>query len=309
MKPTAFHRVFPWLLAAVAALLWLPAAFQLRAGGHLEFTPNPGSIGSSPYGKTLGLAIQGPIDVVWHVGQNEDPFDHHHHHDGAAEHAEEHDCCPHCDSKAARSDSSPHLPGPIASAHHWLEDLQHASRRRTSEFAPVGLHRIHLRREVERKLRFAYWLDPTNFSNYNALFLFLTEQSLTERDSDLAAVLELADQTREIVEREQANPEPWLTAAATHLAHLEIAYRLKDQQAPDYETIQYHLEGMASSLNRFAFLRDFLQTSGGWELIPAVRRADMEERHSLFRRFLEAQQAIYANHFGDESSTPAQPES
>ena len=289
MKPTAFHRAFPWLLAAVAALLWLPAAFQLRAGGHLEFTPNPGSIGSSPYGKTLGLAIQGPIDVFWHVGQNEDPFDDHHHHDGAAEHAD--------------------LPSGIDAARHWLEDLQHASRRRTSDFAPGGLHRIHLRREVERKLRFAYWLDPTNFANYNALFLFLTEQSLTERDSNFGAVLELADQTREIVEREQANPEPWLTAAATHLAHLEIAYRLKDEQAPDYETIQHHLEGMESSLNRFAFLRDFLVTYGAWERIPAVRRADMEDRHRTFSRFLEAQQTIFANHFGAETSPPPQPES
>ena len=49
--------------------LWGGMAKKFNAADELSYTPNVACMKGSPYGKVLGLAMQGPIDFYWHKGK------------------------------------------------------------------------------------------------------------------------------------------------------------------------------------------------------------------------------------------------
>jgi|GEM_PF-2169343 len=51
---------------------WHFAGKRLQGDGLFEAEPNVLSLKGSPFGKTIAMAMQGPIDVYWHEGEAHD---------------------------------------------------------------------------------------------------------------------------------------------------------------------------------------------------------------------------------------------
>lgn len=285
------------------AVAWAGQSVSLREQGMLDLTPNIAALGQSPYGKTLGFAIQSPIDAYWHSAEDHD-HDHEHGHD--AEHEHEHDpnepggthpgCAdPHCPHEhgavaTANPGEAPH--GLLPAAKGFIEEMSHAVEKRTSPYGQSSAHKRYIRRQIERKLATAYWLDPGNYANYNAYHLFLSESSLHTRDVDFPSVRDLADRTRLSVDSEGVNPEPWLTAASAMMNKMEILFHLRREGDDTVGQFEAALGEAKYCLGRYRTLRNRQVKAGLWEGIPVARRDVMESRATMLGRWLEAQEVI-----------------
>jgi hypothetical protein len=278
---------------AVLATAYGAMAVALRDRGLLDLNPNLCGIGSSPYGKTLGMVIQSPIDAYWHAKGVED----HHDHGGAAAFGA-------LDELAAGVEDQPLAPARLlAKAKGIVSGLGGAVKERNNPHALTQGHQRYLRRQIERKLATAYWFDPTNYTNYNAYHLFLSEAELHTREVDFDSVLELCDRTLEYVEREQVNPEPWLTGAAAMVNKLEILFFLRERRPGVHSEFSAAVEAMRRCLMRHEFLRDWQQANERWEIVPQARREAMEMRHSMLLRLLDAQETILRERLGSDRAT------
>ena len=269
-------------VAAVGAWLWLSLA--LRQKGGLDMVPNIAAIGMSPYGKTLALAVQSPIDAYWHAGEQ---------HDHDSDHDEDHcpECARHREEEAREAEEASH--GPVmARAKLFVEGLTHCAEARTNPHGQTEAHKRYLRRQVENKLSVAYWLDPTNYANYNCYHLFLTESALGTREHKIEDVIQLCDDTRSIVEREKVNPEPWLTAASADINKMEMVFLHRDSLPDPRESMARAITDMEFCLGRYQFLRDREAAAGTWNQIAEPRREVMEQRFRMLGRLLEAQKVI-----------------
>jgi len=285
---TRFHTLSLASTALVAVGAWVWLSLALRDRGGLDMTPNIASIGMSPYGKTLALVVQGPIDAYWHVGED----DHDHEHEaGEAD-------CPECAEKKQAEHQAQASEGPVlVRAKAFVEELTHCAQARNNPHGQTEAHKRYLRRQIENKLSSAYWLDPSNYANYNAYHLFLTESALGTREHSLADVLALCDQTRAYVEREKINPEPWLTAASALLAKMELVFLHRNTMPEARETMARSIDDMGFCLNRYVFLRDCQVAAQRWTEVSEPRREVMEQRHQMLDRLLEAQKTILKERF------------
>ena len=76
-----------WILVALllgGSVAWVYSGKRLDRAGKLAYRPNVLCLKGSPFGRTIALAMRGPVDVYWHRGQvHLDEEDHEHgHHDG-----------------------------------------------------------------------------------------------------------------------------------------------------------------------------------------------------------------------------------
>ena len=270
------------VLVALAGVAWAWQTIRLREAGKLDLVPNIASIGRSPYGKTLAMAIQGPVDAYWHKGREP-------HHDHGPEHGH-----------AEGEDGAPEDGGAgLVKAKEFLEGMEAAVVNPNTPYGQSAAHEKYLHRQIERKLEVAYWLDPGNYANFNALALFLSETALASREVNPDRVFYFADRTTDYVEaREKVNPEPWLTAASAVLAKMQWYEQLKDRIPDARARFAADLSRFEGYLNRYVFLRDLQMAGGHWEAIPVARREAMASRHLMLSKLLEAKKVILDAYFG-----------
>ncbi|BDS08493.1 hypothetical protein NT6N_35330 [Oceaniferula spumae] len=223
--------------------LWAGFAMQFQADDKLAYDPNPGCIKGSPYGKVLALAMQGPIDFYWHKGQS-----HEHAATLKAENRKAEECSSGCDDhthhhKHVHEDHATHAEGCGCGAHgeeakvvveapesplHTLAKLQikrmGASAHRKTDGKPLSeAHAKYLQSVTEDKLRLAYDLDPSNYTNYGNLHLFLSTTTYGKSSADDAAAVKLAQQTLDFCKLDEVDPASWITAAS---AAYNIVYHI-----------------------------------------------------------------------------------
>ena len=74
------------LVVGLGGGLYLTAG--LKQSGKLDYRPNVLTLNGSPFGRTLALAMRGPVDVYWHRGNVHDhEHGHDHSHDDGHTHA------------------------------------------------------------------------------------------------------------------------------------------------------------------------------------------------------------------------------
>lgn len=73
-------RTIQLVLLALGALGWVSLSKSFQDDGKLDHEPNPLHLKRSPFGRTLALAMRGPVDVYWHRGGVHDHGEGHHEH-------------------------------------------------------------------------------------------------------------------------------------------------------------------------------------------------------------------------------------
>jgi hypothetical protein len=277
---------------------WAGMSCVLRSDGFLEFEPNILTLKGIPFGRTVAVAMRGPVDVYWNAGES-------HAHGG-------HDCsgsdCAHAGHggggqqdllNSTRSMAEMELVLPPedslrGKALGRIDDWKAAYYTRTNPFGSSKVHRTFIMGETEKKLRLSYEMDPSNFAAYGSYFLFLSEALSTFKQEGeeevvqqqaVAAALELSRHTVRYCLALGDEPSALLTAAAAAHDYLQTRYTAGGSGTMP-EIIQF-LQIQHQCLEGFSKVRGEMVAKGTWERLPAVRREEMDVQNYLLGKLLE----------------------
>lgn len=316
---STFTKKISMLLALLAGVsLWAGFAQRFNSEGKFDYEPNVACLKGSPYGKVLALAMQGSIDFYWHKGTShehaealneecEHNHDHDHHHGDHGDH--DHDdqvassgCsgCAGCDAKAKREELAK------AQSEHHDEMAEHSAddaepmrerakkmimkmsataHRRTDDKPLTPAHKKYILGVTEDKLRLAYELDPTNYTNYGNLHLFIATTSYGRNPADDDAAVKLAKDTLEFCKKDQVDPASWVTAAS---AAYNIIYHIG--QYYEHYTVDEAKASLAEfdyCIKRYNELLEVAIEEG--RIFSEERYLEMKERVRYMAKLREAQ--------------------
>lgn len=281
-----------WICVALVASGLLGMAMSSRAlleQDSLVVPVNPFGINRSPFGEIFAMAMQGPIDTFWHQGYLANSASESKPQAPSCATCGSHDGCGHGLPEPGKGCDGSHVPWNVR-LRSYLESLEAAGTARTNTHRPSTAFDLHIRRQVEDKLRFAYHLDPAHYGNYNSYHFFLTEPQVGTRPILTPQAAKLAQETIDYCLAEAHDPRPALTAAAaaTNVIHLIFA----DQRNPDpvYSTAQMRdcLTLLDQCIARHLMLRDRWIASGQDQLLSPMRILEMEERFAFVKRIRDA---------------------
>ncbi len=259
-------------LVLCGAALWSHGASRLAAGGDFNYRPNPLGLKMSPYGQVIALAMQGGVDADWHGA--EQTGNGHTCSSCGHDHGEDGGSCSSGTEKTAPADRD------------FIHLIELAATERTNPRPPTPGHKFYLRRQVEDRLRLAFELDPSNYANYNAYHLFLTEPQVGTRPVINDNVLELARMTVEYCLRESNDPRPALTAASASCNILQLMFLEPGKHSID--AMRHHLQILDYSLGRHHELSAAWLASGDYERLSNARVTEMLERLRFCDKVREA---------------------
>lgn len=311
MNKTSQKLVTLCTLAAGAGL-WGAMAVRFDAGDKLSYEPNPGCLKGSPYGKVLALAMQGPIDFYWHKGQSHEHIETlkageksttahdcgHDHHGEACDHSHDHDHADHA-GHAENCGCPAHEKAGLVSGGEGEKPLRalakqkiktlDASRHRRTDGAPISAaHEKYLQSVTEDKLRLAYELDPTNYTNYGNLHLFIATNNYGKSDGDEQKAFELARETLAACKQDEVDPSTWLTAAS---AAYNVAYHIG--QYHERFSIPEAKDSLAEFDTCMETYRRLLQQSVEQGRIASQERLDQMQERARYLTKLRQAQGVY----------------
>lgn len=340
MKFTLHRHVTGFGVFALGLVLCAAAGKSLMESGEFGREPNILSLNGSPFGKTIAMAMQGPVDVYWHEGEAHDHVhapgescsgcDHDTQPDSRSDSEEiaesgdsvvvstggAHGDCEHGDCSHGSHEEHNHGPNeacsgcdqagaigslaaaPVSSLTETLrsgilqqiQDWQAEKNTRHNPLANSEIHKHFIRRQVEKKLMQTYRMDPTNYASYGAYFLFLSESSLSDRESSIENALILSQTTVQYCLREREDAQSLLTGAAAAHDTAQLLVNTGHEKAFEAAVQYSHVAEK--------FLDDFEQAAlqmafdGSWERYSNNRRAEMTERARLLRKLVEADRKI-----------------
>ncbi len=267
-------------LAACGAGLWTYAGSSLAANKAFDYTPNPLGIKMSPYGQVIAMAIQAPIDNDWtarlargrsgpHSPCGEESCDHDH----------THGQCGHNTETPPATGKAP-----------LIARLEAAAEERTNPRPPSPAHEFYLRSQVEKRLHFAWSLDPSNYANYHSYHLFLSESSVGTREALQADWIEhginVARFTIDYCLHENHDPRPSLTAAAAAANALELMLHQKDTRP--IADLQQMLATLDHALAKHVELSNAWVESGAWANLSPMRQQEVSDRYTFLLKIREA---------------------
>jgi len=269
MKPSRKH-IYSAAMIGGGMLVMALCAKPLAEHEALDFPVNALGINRSPFGEIFAMAMQGQVDVFFNQSIFGRPV-----RSDALE--------------GERSGRAPSIPlgGRLFG---FLARLESASMTRTNPHQNSPALNAHIRRQTEKKLRFAYQLDPAHYGNYAAYYFFLTEPGIGGRRIITPEAARLSQETIEYGLRESQDPRPSLTAAAalTNKIHLMFAERNAGHDTFSIAEKRESLELLDECIARHLEIRDQWIASGGDQLISQRRLDEMTDRLSFVRRIRDA---------------------
>lgn len=299
------------LVAACGTWVWQSRA--MYHDGALELEPNILHLKKSPFGRTLALAMRGPVDVYWHRGgvHDHDESEHGHDHSPGDEHehghSHDHDHGASTDEQLKTivnqmmEDEAEHSHAPeeepaakeFTGVRNFLLDHIDGMKRtyytRTNNRGDTKRHRAFIMGETEKRLKVSYEMDPSNLSGYGAYFLFLSEAlARVEGEKDEHGVITarrqkahiLAHTTIEYCLKHQDEAPAMITAATAAHDCLQIVL---EQPNPNRNLAASYLQTLDGTLIQYEQLRKAMVEQGTWSLFPPTRRNEMEKAYSLVR--------------------------
>lgn len=283
------------LLLGVGAGAWALTLQPLAHDPDTHIPPNPLGLKRSPYGEVLAMAMQSPINLVWHAGVSS--HEHHHHApDEPCNEGHEHEE----DADQVKPQATPS--GPLGSYQVYLEELNGAAEVRTNPKSPSQAHRFAMRRKVEDQLRFAYELDPSHYGNYTAYHFFLTQTNLGTRPELTRQAMALTEDTIQYCLSRTDDPRPALTAAAAIENELLIFFN--EPARHPLSEMRRKLDLLDTSLTRHRELREQWVQSGNWNLISHARQEEIDERYRFASKLRDAA-ATTIQRLASENGTPS----
>ena len=232
--------------------------------------------------------------------------DHGHHHDHAASDSHEHIAEGGCSDPECHDH---HAEEPAESTTRkltLLSKLNQAVSKRTNPNPPTTAHRLYLRREIEKKLKFAYDLDPSHYANYNSYNLFLTQSTLgthgLPQDEITRMVEKLADHTIRYCLAEEHDPRPALTATSAAYNVLERMLTIENEQNTT-ERMREQLEIMDFCMRRHFTLLDAAVNDGSFALFSPMRQDEILKRSQFAVRLRESALEAIVRREQPETST------
>ncbi|MDP0490559.1 MAG: hypothetical protein Q7Q71_05875 [Verrucomicrobiota bacterium JB023] len=234
--------------ACLGALLCSFGHHSISDTGLLEKKPNVACLKGSPYGRTLGLALQGPIVKFWDRGV------------GAVE-----------ESALASADEK-------RSFGDWLAALNE-KRSKAADHRPVSpVQERHAMAKIEKRLALAWQMDPRNYSNYAIYQMFLFESFNEFGVTGARACRELSQATIQSCLSDQENPYSMLTGA-------QAAYDLVVTGAIFQEAFEGGASELLSYghyvprfLSEYEQVVSDMKANGSWANISSYRQEEMEAR-------------------------------
>ncbi len=299
------HKIAICCTIVLGAGLWGGMAQKFDADDQLSYKPNVACMKGSPYGKILALAMQGPIDFYWHKGKtHEDEAilkkeghqhdagcaegcdDHAGHDHGQADHNEHGENCG-CDAHDENQQSvveGKHDPFRTR-AKQQIKKMAAAAHRKTNGQALSPVHQKYLEGVTEDKLRLAYELDPSNYTNYGNYHLFIATTTYGRSNADDDAALKLAMRTLEFCKKDRSDPASWVTAASA-------AYNVICHIGNYHE--QYTVPEAKESLAEFDFcIREYVRLRHDAlrhdRIVSEKRLTEMETRAKYLTKLRQAQ--------------------
>jgi hypothetical protein len=302
------------LACLLGVALWIGMAQKFDSEDRLSYNPNVACVKGSPYGKVFALAMQGPIDFYWHDGKSHehaellaDDHEHHNDHDHNHDHGHEHDQVHQFDhvydyddghgndercfeSIAERDVVAPsnvvevNIPV-VEKAQLVIKQMEANTHRKTNDEPLSIVHRQHLQGEIEDKLRFAYELDPTNYTNYGNYHLFLYTSSFGRATADEEAALSLARHTYSLCMLDTMDPASSVTAASA--AYNIISHIGRHHSNYSISEAKQSLENFDHCIDQYFNILSAALLEG--RVIPQSRLAEMKERVSYLSKLRKAQ--------------------
>lgn len=334
MSPKSILKLQIFLLVAASGT-WIWQSRSMYNDGALELEPNVFHLKRSPFGRTLALAMRGPVDVYWHRGGVHDHDENEHGHEHAAnqgdhDHDHSHDqedgsspteelksiVSQMMEKEGEHSHAPEEDPAPkeFTGVRNFLLDHIDGMKRtyytRTNNRGESKRHRAFIMGETEKRLKVSYEMDPSNLSGYGAYFLFLSEALARiegEKGEEGVIVARrqkahlLAHSTIEYCLKHQDEAPAMITAATAAHDCLQI---VMEQPKPDRSLAASYLQTLDGTLIQYEELRKTMREQGSWQLFPLNRRAEMEKAYSLVR----ALQNVDHQMFGRLSKAAAPPE-
>lgn len=301
---------FSFGLIGAGAVACALTAGPLVGDPDLSVPLNVFGINRSPYGEVFAMAMQGPIDQTFNhtfdLRRSQSP--------SAETRSDEEqvsgDCGEPDGSLEAVRVKNPANAGsrPLsARLRGLLEELDVARTAYTNPKPSSPAQKLHIRRDVEDKLRFAYNLDPANYGNYNAYHFFLTEPQLGTRPELTPGAARLAQETIEYCLAETFDPRPSLTAAAAATNILHLMFNDRHNEVPRYTVrdMRRTLGLLDYCIARHNQIHAHWTSQGGHELLSQMRIAEMEDRFSFVIKIRDAAEEAIRRFEGEESNSQA----
>ena len=305
------------VLLVAGTVGWVWQGTVLKGDGMLDHEPNILHLKRSPFGRTLALAMRGPVDVYWHRGEVHD------HLEGEAcahgcEHAHGPECASGCDHDhggehegdltdqflAFQEEISPEAHDPEHPSEEeppqkfkglrlFLLDRIDVMRTdyysRTNHRVDTRFHKAYIMGEAQKRLAVSYKMDPSNLSGYGAYFLFLSEAlaRVEEQEGEdhvitirRRAAHTLAHTTLEYCLSLRDEAPAMITAATAAHDCIQIVLEAPE---PDRTLASEYLRLLDGTLHQYQVLKTEMIEEGTWVRFPESRRTEMEKAHSLVR--------------------------
>ncbi len=303
---------------------------------HLKETHNPLHLKESPFGRTLSLAMRGPVDVYWHRGEpHEHPLgeEHSHSHPHSHPHSHSHDHDDDAGIPAGQDEDLDYLAKLLEDEDHdhandsdvvnaaetfkglrpllldRIETMRTAYNSRTNRTAESRRHKAYIMGETEKRLKVGYEMDPRNPSAYGAYFLFKSEAlaRVEGQAGEGLVIRNRRDEARRLAHRTQHYCWNFPTEAPAMITGASAAHDclqlLSEDPDPDLNSVRFYLSRLNLMLENYEAIRDAMLEDNSWKLFPAPRRSEMEKTHSLIRALRQAD----IQYWGKRLSQTAQP--
>lgn len=248
---------------------------SLKDNGHFEFVPNPGALAKSSFGRTIGMALQGPITKFWDRGVS------------SIEQRSEL-------VEGGRVDEK--LFNFVTQLKEDKSDVQ-LSEALGDEYQDYAMARI------EKKLELAWKMDPRNFANYAIYQMFLWEGFNVDVLEAEMSVRELSLETLAISRDDKGSPMSILTAGQAAY-DLVFAARTTNKQSAEesIQDIDTYSKVLVDVISDYDLMVASMQGDGRWEKLSEVKRAELNQRKAYLEHLNQETQGVL------EELTRTQPE-
>lgn len=233
MKPYSFITSIMLIVLGATGFVWVTPS--LSENKEIDVPLNVLGIKRSPYGEVIAMAMQGPIDSYWGVVEGRKGVI-----PEGAGYSQLHDL------KRKQQPAVYDYKGWNQRLQFFIEESSAGLDARTNAFAASDAHKFYLRGKIEKKLRFAYDLDPAHYGNYSAYHFFLTEPQVGTHPALNPHAAKLAHETISYCMSRRVDPREALTAAAAAGNVLELM--LNDRLIQEKGISRYKPEQMRAVL-------------------------------------------------------------